>query len=150
MRQSLSDSGTAARTTTLAVALSAVLAAATAVDHAGAHSLIDHATALYAPSGTPPDPALLYGLVYAVAAVEALLWLAVLHAVRSSSRWTTSLTVAVVAITAALGALLLTASEYGQRIFPPLWGVLALLPAVAGFVSVVLLRRRAASASRAG
>jgi hypothetical protein len=37
---------------------------------------------------------------------------------------------------------LLVASEYGVHPYPPLWGMLALLPAVAGVVATVLLLRR--------
>jgi hypothetical protein len=33
-------------------------------------------------------------------------------------------------------------TEYGALIFPPLWGILAMLPAAAGILAVVLLRRR--------
>jgi hypothetical protein len=46
-------------------------------------------------------------------------------------------------VTAALAVLLLATTEYGAQIFPPVWGVLALLPAAAGIVtSALLLRRR--------
>jgi hypothetical protein len=48
----------------------------------------------------------------------------------------------VTTITATLALLLLGASEYGAQIFPPLWGILAILPAAAGAFAVVLLRRR--------
>ena len=62
----------AARAVQLAVALSAVLVLAAIIDQAGSRSLADHATAMYAPYGKRPDPDLLYGLVYTVAAVGAL------------------------------------------------------------------------------
>jgi hypothetical protein len=140
MRQSLSEK----RTTypvLLAIALSAALAVAAIVDQAGGRSLADHVTAMYAPYGQQPDPGLLYGLVYAVAAVGALLWLLVVRAVRSHRRSAPVLAVVMTAITAALALLLLVASEYGSRIFPPLWGILAFLPAAAGALAVVLLRR---------
>ena len=45
-------------------------------------------------------------------------------------------------ITAALALLLLASTEYGAQIFPPLWGILAILPPAAGTFAVVLLRRR--------
>ena len=45
-------------------------------------------------------------------------------------------------ITAALALLLFVVSEYGTQIFPPLWGILAILPAVAGALAGVMLRRR--------
>ena len=158
MRQSLSENrGTylhppeptrrnwpaAARAVYLAVALSAVLVVVTIIDQAGGRSLADHATAMYAPYGKRPDPNLLYGLVYTVAVVGALLWLLVIRAVQSRGRSAPVLTVVVTTITGALALLLLVATEYGTRIFPPLWGILAVLPPAAGIFAVVLLLRGA-------
>jgi hypothetical protein len=134
----------AGRAVYLAVALSVVLVVVAILDQAGGRSLADHVTAMYAPFGRRPDPGLLYGLVYTVAAVGALLWLPVIWAVRSHRRAASVLAVVVTVITAALGLLLLVTSEYGSRIFPPLWGILALLPAAAGVLAAVLLRRRPA------
>ena len=114
------------------------------IDQAGSRSLADHAAAMYAPYGKRPDPNLLYGLVYTVAAVGALLWLPVIRAMRSRSRSAPVLAVVVTTITAALALILLASTEYGTQIFPPLWGVLAILPAAAGALAVVLLRRRRA------
>jgi hypothetical protein len=159
MRQSLSETrGTyslppepttpgwraAARAVLLAIVLSAALAVAAIIDQAGGRSLADHAATMYAPYGKQPDPYLLYGLIYAVAAVGALLWLAVIRAVRARRQSASVLAVVVTAVTAALALLLFGASEYGTQIFPPLWGILAILPAVAGVFAVVLLRRRPA------
>jgi cell division protein FtsW (lipid II flippase) len=124
------------------MALSVLLAGAAVLDQIGTSTLTEHATAVYASSGTQPEPALLYGLVYTVAVVGAVLWLAVVRALRSRRRWAPGLTVLVVTITAALAVLLLAATEYGARIFPPLWGLLALLPSAAGIAVVVLLLRR--------
>ncbi|WP_328518566.1 hypothetical protein [Kribbella sp. NBC_00359] len=149
MRQSLSETprvATQARggrsTALLAVVLSIVLAAAAIADQAGSRTLIDHATTAYASSGKQPSAGLLYGLVYGVAVVDALLWLLVVGVARSNRRIAASLGVLVVLLTAGLAALLLASSEYGVRIFPALWGTLALLPAVAGAVAVALLFRR--------
>ena len=132
----------AAGAVTAAVVLSAALAGAAVIDQTGGQSLTDHATALYAPYGTQPDPSLLYGLLYGVAAVGAVLWLLVLRAVRSGRRSARVLAVVVAATTAALAVLLLVSAEYGEQIFPPVWGVLAMLPAVAGLGAAALLRRR--------
>ena len=157
MRQSLSENrGTyyrppepttrnwrgAARAVLLAVALSAVLVVVAIIDQTGGRSLADHAAAMYAPYGKRPDPSLLYGLVYTVAAVGALLWLLVLRAVQSRGRSAPILAVVVATVTAALALLLLVSSEYGAQIFPPLWGILAVLPAAAGVLAAVLLLRR--------
>jgi hypothetical protein len=131
----------AARALMLAVALSAALAVAAIIDQADGRSLADHA-AMYAPYGKQPDPDLLYGLVYAVAAAGTLLWLPVIRSVRLRSRPAPVLAVVVTTVTAALALLLLGSTEYGTQIFPPLWGILAILPAAAGVFAVVLLRRR--------
>ena len=77
--------------------------------------------------------------MYTVALVGALLWLLVLRAVRPGSRSAQVLTTVVVTITAALAVLLLVSTEYGAQIFPPLWGILAILPAAAGILAAVLL-----------
>ena len=83
-------------------------------------SIADHVTAMYAPYGKRPDPSLLYGLVYTVAAVGALLWLLVLRVVQSRGRSASILAVVVTAVTGALALILLGTSEYGTQIFPPL------------------------------
>ena len=95
-----------------------------------------------APYGKRPNPNLLYGLVYTVAAVGALLWLLVLRGVPSRGRSAPVLAVVVTTITAALALLLPVSTEYGAQIFPPLWGILAVLPPAAGILAVVLLFRR--------
>jgi len=125
------------------VLLSAVLLVAAVVDQAGGQSLVDHAAAVYGPYGKEADPNLLYGLVYTVAVVDALLSLLVFRAARAHRRSAPILAVTTVVVTAALAVLLLATTEYGAQIFPPVWGVLALLPAAAGIVtSALLLRRR--------
>jgi len=69
-------------------------------------------------------------------------WL-VFRAARAHRRSAPILAVTTVVVTAALAVLLLATTEYGAQIFPPVWGVLALLPAAAGIVtSALLLRRR--------
>ena len=152
MRESLSLSSSpeattrsrrgAARAALSSVVLSAVLLAAAVVDQTGGHSLGDHATAVYTPYGKDADPNLLYGLVYTVAVLGALLWLLVFRAARSRRRSAPVLTLVVVAVTAALGVLLLASTEYGAQIFPPVWGILALLPPAVGVAASVLLFRR--------
>ena len=132
----------AARAVYLAIALSAVLVAVAIIDQTGGRSLAEHAAAVYAPYGKRPDPGLLYGLVYTVAAVGALLWLLVLRVVQSRGRSAPILAVVVTTVTGALALLLLGTSEYGTQIFPALWGIRAIAPAVAGALAVVLLRRR--------
>ena len=67
-----------------------------------------------------------------------------LRVVQSRGRSAPVLTVVVTTVTALLALLLFVPREYGAQIFPPLWGVLAILPAAAGILTAVLLRRRRA------
>ncbi|MGW0231544.1 hypothetical protein ACWDWO_24825 [Actinopolymorpha singaporensis] len=86
---------------------------------------------------------LTYGLIYTVAILDAVLWLATLRATRARGVRGPVTAWIVVAVTATLALTLLGASEYGTAIFPPLWGILAALPAVAGIIAVLRMRRRA-------
>lgn len=122
-----------------AVVLSVVLAAAAVIDQSVGHTLGDHAAVLYAPYGKPASAALLYGLLYTVAGLDLLLWLPVLRSAGSRGRWALVLAAVATTIAASLAVLLLTVTEYGQRLYPSLWGGLALLPAVAGLLTVALL-----------
>ena len=138
MRQSLSEK----RTALIAVGLSVLLAVVTIVDQAGSRSLLDHATSAYASHGNQASAAALYGLLYGVAVLDVLLWLAVAALARSHRLIAAVLGVVATLITASLGLTLLLASEYGVHPYTSLWGVLALLPAAAGAVATVLLFRR--------
>lgn len=126
-----------------ALVLSVVLAVAALVDQVAIHSLTDHADAMYAPHGKDPSAGLLYGLLYTVAAVGVLLFWLSLRAVRSGSRWATALIVGSAVVMAGLAAVLLASSEYGEQIYPPVWGVLALLPPVAAVAGLLAPRRTA-------
>ncbi|MEV0789142.1 hypothetical protein [Kribbella sp. NPDC050459] len=136
MRQSLSES----RTALLAVGLSLVLAVVAIVDQSGGRSLFDHAASVYAPYGKTITSGTVYGVVYAVAVVNALIWLAVVAVARRPRPVVIGVAVLAVLLTLGAGLTLLFVTEYGVHPFPPLWGVLALLPVLAG--AVVLLRRR--------
>jgi hypothetical protein len=71
-----------------------------------------------------------------------MLWLIVLGVARSHRRAAAILAAIATAVSAGLAAALLTASEYGDQLFPPLWGLLALLPAAAGVLATAALFRR--------
>ncbi len=125
----------------LAILLAAALAFGALVDQVSGRSLMDHISQVYAPHGKDADPALIYGLLYSIAATGILLWLLVLRSVRIRSRWAVVLTAAVTTIDAALAVLLLSAREYGEQIFPTQWGIIALLSPVVGVVLLVQLLR---------
>jgi hypothetical protein len=125
----------------LPLALSLILAVAAIVDQASGQTLMHHADALYASSGKQPSAGLLYGIVYTVAIADAVLWLIVLGVARSKRRAAAALAVVTVVIAACLAFLLLVTTEYGGHIWTPLWGSLALLPAVGGILTTAQLLR---------
>lgn len=135
MRQSLSE----IRTALLAVGLSLVLAVVAIVDQSGGRSLFDHAAAAYAPYGKTISSGTVYGLVYGVAVFNALVWLLVVALARTPRPIAVSAAVLAILLTLTAGLVLLLVTEYGVHPFPPLWGVLALLPVLAG--GFLLVRR---------
>jgi fermentation-respiration switch protein FrsA (DUF1100 family) len=131
-----------------ALVLSVVLAGAALIDQLAVHSLSDHANEMYAGHGKEVEPAVLYGLLYTVAALGALLWLLPLRAVRSGSRWASPLVGGVAVLTAAVAVALLASREYGDQVYPALWGLLALLPAMVGALAIPTGRREQIGATR--
>lgn len=156
MRQSLSESGSSVVTRRPvgagaagagfvlgALALSAALAVAALVDQTGPRTLMDHTQDVYAGHSAPPSAAVVYGLLYFVSALGVVLWLLTLVGARSGRRWAAWVAGVVTVVTAGLAVSLLVASEYGEAVFPPFWGLVALLSPLAGVGAVVPLRRRA-------
>ena len=149
MRQSLSLEARASETSErsargpagavlLAIALTVVFATAVVLDHVSVQSLRDHATVLYRPHAEAPSTGLLYGVLYTVAGVAALLWLAALRATRARRGFAVATILVAVTINACLATALLVSTEYGIRVFPPVWGALAALPSAAGLMAVAL------------
>jgi hypothetical protein len=122
-----------------AIVLSAALGVAALGDRLGDESLAAHAASVYAPHGEEPEPNLLYGLVGTVAVVGVGLWSLVLLSVVFRRWWATVAAGAVALTTAGLAVALLTAAEYGERIFPVRWGLLALLGPIAGVATILAL-----------
>lgn len=120
-----------------------VLAVAAVVDQVGEHSLRDHARAMYAPYGKSPNMGLLYGLLYTIAVVGVLLWLPVLRSARRGGRAGGVLALVMVLVTGSMALTLFFASEYGQHLYPPVWGLLATAPVLAGIVAAAQLLRPA-------
>ena len=91
-----------------------------------------------------PGAGVVYGLGYSVAAIGVLLWLATLGGARSGRLWASWAAVVATFVTAGLAVTLLAASEYGEQVYPPFWGIVALLSPLAGALAVgSLVRRRA-------
>jgi len=154
MRQSLSENpvsmsrpatrqrGSGASALWAAFVLSAVLAAAAIADQAAIHALRDYSTDMYARYDVPANSGALYAILYTAAVVGALSWLPAVIGAHKGRRWAPAAATVAAVIAAGLALLMFTTAEYGEMLFPPVWGVLALLPALAGVLGVVLLFRR--------
>lgn len=116
------------------------LAAAALVDQLGTQALLDHAREAYAPHGVEVSAGVIYGLLYTVAALQALLWLLVLGSARAGGRRAAVYAVGVVVLGAAAAVTLFALREYGEQVYPPRWGLLALLPSVIGVAAVATMR----------
>lgn len=123
------------------IAATLVLATAAVMDQVGGRALVEHATTMYAPHGKEVSAGLLYGLLHGIAVTNLVLWLLVLLTARAGSRWATPFAVVTALIGAALAGTLLGAREYGESVFPTLWGLLALLTPLAGALAVTQLFR---------
>lgn len=127
-----------------AAGLSATIAVAVLRDQLLERTVAGHAASVYAGTGAEADSGLLYGLLYATAAVLTLAWWGAARAARSSRKALRWLGIAAAAsLTVALAATLLMVSEYGERLFQPQWGLFtaaALLPA--GWAVAVAIRER--------
>lgn len=126
----------------LAALLSIALGIAAGVDQQGGGSLRDHATAMYAAHGVDVDPNLPYVVLYLVAGVLAVGWVAAVLAARARTSIALATVVTVTVVNLAAALVLLVVTEYGERVFPPLWGLLTALPVVAGAVALATLVRR--------
>lgn len=132
-----------------ALGLSVLLAVVALADQVGGQSLMDHADAMYASHDKDPSAGLLYGTLYATAGLGIVLWLVALRSVRAGSRRARLVVAADVLVLALLAVLLLTSSEYGDQIWPARWGILALLPSLAGVAALPGIRQEPVSATSA-
>lgn len=125
-----------------AAGISLVLAAVAVVDQFGSSGLMHHAERLYGSHGVDVSSGLVYGLLYTVAAVNALAWLGVALGATTKVRWHfIAATAAASVITLGMGIALLTAREYGGQVFPTRWGLFAMLPLVPGVLGLLRIRR---------
>jgi hypothetical protein len=113
-----------------------VLAVVAIVDQAGGQSLFNHAVSVYAPYNKQVESGTVYGLIYGVAVINALIWLLVVGIARTPRPVAVGVASVSILVTLALALVLLFVTEYGVHPFPPLWGVLALLPALAGVLAL--------------
>ena len=109
------------------------------VDQVSAHGIADHVQALYGPFNLSPDPNVLFTILYVTGVCGVALWLATIWGAVRQKRGLAILATVVFLAATSIGFLGLVVAEHGTRILPTLWGVLGLLPCLAGFVAVVLL-----------
>lgn len=140
MRQSLSERSTTQSLTRAPLVASGLLVLAALVDQLGLGGLADHTAALYAPYGIAAPVGPLFVLVYVVAAVDAVLWWVAMRAVGAGRQAARFLVPVAAVVSAALALLLFSITEYGTTVFPDVWGVLALLPPIAGVLAAVVTR----------
>lgn len=124
------------------LALTLITVLALVRDQTSVHSLAAQVDAHYSPFGLHPDPNVLFAFMYVTAAIGMLLWLTTIWAVRRQKPGIRLVASAVFVGATGIAALVLLASEYEGRVFPTIWGVLGLLPCIAGLVAVALLWTR--------
>ena len=109
------------------------------IDQASLYSIADHVDALYSPFDLHPDPNVLFGYLYVTGAIGIVAWLLTIRGVRQRRRGVRVIASIVFMLATGIALLGLFASEYGTPIFPTVWGILGLLPCIAGLVAVILL-----------
>ena len=111
------------------------------IDQASIQSIADHVDALYAPLALHPDPNVLLGILYVTGLIGIVLWLATIWGARRQKRSARVAASFVFVVATSLALLVLFVSEHGTQIFPTVWGIVGLLPSVAGLLAVILLWR---------
>lgn len=131
-----------------AVALATVPVIAAFIDQQTARALGDHALSIYPANGIDIDPGLLYVVTYSVAGIFFVLWLVAAISSWISRRVALGTAIVVVVLNVAAALTMLFATEYGDQVFPPIWGILVGLPALAGALAIALnIRSRHAEVS---
>lgn len=126
-----------------AVGVSLAMLAIVVADQTGAQSLYKFTDAAYASHGVTPDLTLVYGILYGVAITITLIWVLMLVALKAGGWWPSALSAAATLITGTVAVALLTASEYGEQVFSPVWGAFGLIPTALGVAATIGLVRDA-------
>lgn len=115
------------------------------IDQVRGQTLARHVQTLYAPHDLNPDPNVLFGYLYVVGVIGILLWLATIWGIIQHKRGARVVATTVFVLGSSVALFNIFVSEYGMQIFPTLWGVLGLLPSVAGLLAVIILWRQGRS-----
>lgn len=119
--------------------LTVIWSIALVIDQVSLHRIADHVHSLYAPRHLNPDPNALFNILYVTGTIGIVLWLRTIWGASRQERLTRYVASIVFVLATGIALLGLLASEYGTRILPTVWGVLGLLPCIAGLVAVILL-----------
>lgn len=135
------DSGNG-RAAVLPLMLAFILLIVAVVDQQTAQTLESYSAAMYSAYGVTTEPGAIYTLVYIVAGVLIGFWTVAGLVARMNRRWSFGLFITVIVVNAFLAMIMLFATEYSEPVFPPLWGLLAALPAAAGVFIATVARGR--------
>ena len=126
--------------------ITVIVSIALIIDQLNGQTLVRHVQVLYAPHDLNPDPNILFGYLYVVGVIGILLWLATIWGIIQRKRGARVVATIVFVLGSSVALFNVFVSEYGMQIFPTLWGVLGLLPSVAGLVAVIVLWRQGRTA----
>lgn len=128
------------RAAVLPLILAFVLLIVGVADQQTVQTLESYSAAMYRVYGVVTEPGAIYTLVYIIAGVLIAFWTIAGLAARTNRRWSFGLLIAVIVVNAFLALGMLFATEYSEPVLPPLWGLLAALPAVAGIIVATVVR----------
>jgi len=129
---------TSALAATLTLLMAVVLPIAALIDQLGTRTLDDYSNSMYAAHGISASPGEIYVLLYVAAGFGIAFWLIALTSVWTRRKWARASVIAAIVVSALIAGTLFMATEYGQHIFPPIWGVFASLAPIAGIVSLAV------------
>jgi uncharacterized protein YacL len=130
------------RTAVLPLMLAFIFLIVAVVDQQTVQTLESYSAAMYSDYGVAAEPGAIYRLVYIVAGVLIGFWTVAGLVAWTNRRWSFGLLIAVIVVNALLAMGMLFATEYSEPVFPPLWGLLAALPAAAGVFIATVVRGR--------
>lgn len=114
------------------------------VDQMSTNVLSRHLRDVYAGyTASEPVESAIVAYLAIVGALGTVAWLWTIWAVRRQKRWTRPVATMLFLVASGLALVNLVVEEYGHTILPTVFGVVGVLPCVAGLVAVLLLWRRA-------
>ena len=122
----------------LTLLMAVVLPIAALIDQLCTRTLDDYSNTMYAAHGVSASSGEIYVLLYIAAGFSIASWLIALTSVGTRRKWARASVIVAIVVSALIAGTLFMATEYGQHIFPPIWGVFASLAPIAGIVSLAI------------